>query len=133
MNTLEQLVREARKRRDDSIALARDHYKLSIKSIKHAARESRAAAPRNRRKRRKTTPNHGGDYSKMTTREAAELVLLERGPLSIIELTLDVMSRGCRAGDCPRAVGHAIRNALRYHEGRFFRDSEGRWVVINNY
>ena len=129
MNTLEQLVREARSRRDASISLAREHYKLNILDIKHAARNSRTAAPRKRRKRQKTTANHGGDYSKMTTKQAAELVLLDRGPLLIIELTLEVMSRGCRSGDCPRAVSHAIRNALRNHEGRFCRDAEGRWVA----
>ena len=63
----------------------------------------------------------------MSAIQAAEVVLREGEPLRLTELTLEVMARGCRAGDDPRAVAHAIRSAMRYHKCSFMRDKAGRW------
>ena len=127
MNTLEQLVKEARQRRDDAISQAREHYDQTVKGLKKASRKSRVVVKS--AKRYSAKHSELGDYSRMTTRAAAEALLLELGPLNLAELVVGLQARGHRSQDAPRRVSNAIRMALEYHEGRFSRDGEGRWVA----
>ncbi len=133
MNTLEQLVKEARERRDSTISQAREHYQQTVCGIKLASRKNRVIVTRGkkRRPRYNTKINHDGNFSSMSTRAAAEAVLRELGPLNLAELTVEVQRRGCRACDDPRVVAHAINNALLYHRDRFRRDGEGRWFLLS--
>jgi hypothetical protein len=66
----------------------------------------------------------------MTVVMAAESILKEGTPLTLVELTLEVQARGCRTGDNPRAVAHAIRGAFYYHRNRFQRDAKLRWSLV---
>ncbi len=133
MNELKQLLLEARQRRNAAISQARRHYDETVLALKQASREKHVIVRLKPRKRKyRGSSNHGGDYSKMTTRQAAELVLMDCGPMTLTEITIEVMRRGCRSGECPRAVSQSIRSSLFYHQRqgqRFSRDGEGRWVV----
>jgi hypothetical protein len=119
---------QARAKRDKLIRAARNEYTATVAEIAKLAkaiRQKRPSPPETRLVR------SGDDkpFSDMTAIEAAEAVLLEGEPLRLTELTLEVQARGCRAGDDPRAVAHAIRSAMRYHKCRFVRDKAGRWSV----
>ncbi len=130
MTTLKQLLLAARQRRNAAISQARRHYDETVHALKQASREKRVIVRFKPRKRKyRASSNHGGDYSKMTTRQAAELVLMDCGPMTLVELTIEVQGRGCRTGDSSRDVSQAIRSSLFYHEGRFSRDGEGRWAA----
>ncbi|QEG34860.1 HTH domain-containing protein [Bythopirellula goksoeyrii] len=127
MGDLKQLIKAARSRRNATIQQAREHYAQTVRALQKAARKTST-----RRKRHyRPNPDQGGDFSKLNTREAAESVLRELGPLTLVEITVEVMRRGCRSGENPRVVANAIFCALRYHEerGRFSRDGEGRWSI----
>ncbi len=127
MTPLEQLREKARVKRDKAIHKARQEYRVTVAEIRSMARRLGCRLPSNIPRQSKS--DHGGDYSKMTVRQAAESVLLDAGPLTMTELTLEVMQRGCRSDDSPRAVAHAIDGVFRYHVERFSRDEEGRWVA----
>lgn len=120
MDDLKQLLNAAKARRNATIQQAREHYAQTVRALQKAAR--RPTPPRKRYYR----PD--GDLSKLNTRQAAEVVLRELGPLTLVEITIEVMKRGCRSGKNPRVVSNAIFCALTYHKkrGRFFRDGEGR-------
>ncbi|MEN1682026.1 MAG: hypothetical protein AAGJ46_20795, partial [Planctomycetota bacterium] len=77
----------------------------------------------------KPAPGASGELEGYTAVAAAEVVLAERGPLSLIELAAEVQARGCRAGDDPRRLVENLRGSLRYHAGRFVLDEDGRWCV----
>jgi len=55
------------------------------------------------------------------------VVLREGKPLTLVELTIEIMNRGCRASDDPKVVANAVRGSLCYHKGRFRRDEAGQW------
>lgn len=119
---------QARAKRDRAIRAARNEYTATLAEITKLAkviRQKRPTPPETRLVR------SGGNkpFSEMTAIEAAETVLLEGEPLRLTELTLEVQARGCRSGDDPRAVAHAIRSAMRYHKCRFVRDKAGRWSL----
>jgi len=63
-----------------------------------------------------------------TAIQAAEAVLAEGKPLTLIELTIEVMKRGCRATDDPKVVANAIRGSLSYHKRRFLGMRRGGGV-----
>jgi hypothetical protein len=118
------LRRQARQNRDMAIASARAEYQNTLCEISRLARRLRRRRPRYYRTR------IGESYATMTAIRAAEAVLLEGHALTLVELTLEVQSRGCRSTDHPRAVAHAIRTAMQYHRTRFTRDASRRWSVI---
>jgi hypothetical protein len=129
MDAYAMLRLQARAKRDRAIRAARADYAhalTEITKLSKAIRQKRPAAIEARSVR------SGDDkpFSDMSAIEAAERVLLEGEPLRLTELTLEVQARGCRAGDDPRAVAHAIRSAFRYHHNRFRRDKAGRWGVV---
>jgi hypothetical protein len=119
---------QARAKRDRAIRAARSEYTATLAEIAKLAKTIR---------QKRSTPSEtrmvrSGDnkpFTDMTAIEAAFTVLLEGEPLRLTELTLEVQARGCRAGDDPRAVAHAIRSAMRYHKCRFVRDKAGRWEL----
>jgi hypothetical protein len=103
-----------------------------VKSIKSLAKLSKSIRQKRPAPHDARAVRSSGDkpYCDMTAIEAAERVLLEGTPLRLTELTVEVQARGCRMGDDPRAVAHAIRSAMRYHKVRFSRDKCGRWSVV---
>lgn len=119
---------QARAKRDRLIRAARNEYAATVVEIGKLAKaicQRRPTPPETRLVR----SGDGKPFSDMTAIEAAEAVLLEGEPLRLTELTLEVQARGCRAGDDPHAVAHAIRSAMRYHKCRFVRDKAGRWAI----
>jgi hypothetical protein len=66
----------------------------------------------------------------MTTVQAGEAVLREGQPMTLVEIVMEIMDRGHRSYDQPRAVLHALRGSFRYHKGKFTQDAEGRWGII---
>jgi hypothetical protein len=130
MDAYAMLRLQARAKRDRAIRAARNEYAATLAEITKLAKAMRRKRP--------TPPEtrlvRSGDdkpFSDMTAIEAAERVLLEGESLRLAELTLEVQSRGCRAGDDPRAVAHAIRSAMRYHRCRFEFDKKSlRWSVV---
>jgi hypothetical protein len=119
---------EARARREKAIRAARAEYaavNAEISRLSRIVQKCTPAAPEARRVLGKI----GKPFSEMTAIQAAEAVLREGEPLRLTELTVEVMARGCRVGDDPRKVAHAIRSAMKYHKCRFVRDKAGRWGV----
>src|SRR3981189_241877 len=111
---------QARAKRDRIIRAARAEYNSTLADISKLAKAIRQSRPKPS-EGRKVRSSDGKPFSDMTAIEAAEAVLLEGEALRLVELTLEIMARGCRAGDDPRAVSHAIRSAMRYHKLRFRR------------
>lgn len=127
MNTLEKLVEEARQRRDKAIANAHKRYKKRLEVINRKSRPVNLVSPKRRKRFPQRRLGPDGDYSKMYAIEAGEHVLRELGPMTLVELTIEVQRRGCRPGDAPRKLEHNLRVGLIYHSERFSRDREGRW------
>ena len=67
----------------------------------------------------------------MTATKAAETVLRESQPLTIIELVIALQRRGCRTYDNPRKVAKCLRSAFYYHRERFRQDAEKRWSILD--
>jgi len=129
MDTIKLLRLEARAKRDRLIRAARNECLATSAEITKLAKTIRQRPP-TRPGARRVLGDGNRPFSEMTAIEAAETVLREGEPLRLTELTLEVQSRGCRVGDDPRAVAHAIRSAMRYHKCRFMRDKAGRWCLI---
>jgi hypothetical protein len=129
MNPIQQLIADARTKRDSAITKARMDYRATmreIKSLQHRLRATKEKKPRYV-KPRKADPK--SPYFNMTTIQAAELVLREGKPLTLVELVVEVQERGCRMADDPRRVMRAIQGSLKYHSDRFRQDCEGRWSI----
>jgi hypothetical protein len=129
MDAYETLRRDAKKARDVAIALARARYKRAVNHINQLqSGMGTCKFPMQVSKIRRSpvdTP-----FNKLTMLEAAERVLLERGPLSVVELTVEIQGRGLRANDLPYKVAAAIKSAFHYHKDRFVRDETYRWIVV---
>jgi hypothetical protein len=126
-----QLRQQARAKRDRAIRAARDEYNATLADITKLSRLIRQKRPAIPQDARTVRSEDGKPFREMTVIEAAEQVLLEGRPLRLTELTLEIQSRGCRAGDDPRAVAHAIHSSFRYHKSRFARDKTMRWSVVD--
>ena len=67
----------------------------------------------------------------MTAIKAAETVLRESGPLTIVELVIALQSRGCRSFDDPRKLAKCLRSSFYYHRERIRKDRQGRWALVD--
>jgi len=131
MDGINLLKEEARAKRDKLIQYARNEYRLAIREIRTVERKLYSADSRRRVRLFKQFNTVGDDSLQSATAiQAAEVVLREGKPLTLVELTIEVMTRGCRANDDPKVVANALRGSLSYHKGRFSRDGEGRWIVL---
>ncbi len=132
MDGIKLLIAEARAKRDQAMREARHQYMLAIREIRAVDRKLRSADTRRRVRIFKHFNTTGGDTTlgEATAIQAAEVVLREGKPLTLVELTIEIMNRGCRASDDPKAVANAVRGSLFYHKGRFCRDGDGRWWVL---
>ena len=66
----------------------------------------------------------------LTARKAAEAVLRERGPLTLVEIAVEIQALGCRTLETPRQIVRAIREAFQYHADEFWQDADKRWSVV---
>jgi hypothetical protein len=62
---------------------------------------------------------------------AAAIILLDKQPLTLPEIVVEMQQRGCRSLDDPIRVSKALRGSFRYHRKRFSRDADGRWSVVD--
>jgi len=132
MDAYKSLRRQAQEKRDYAIRAARAEYAQALREIARLARIMRVAnhrLPPVQDRKVRYSDSDGKPFSGKTLVVAVETVLRDSGPLRLTELTLEVQRRGCRAGDDPRRVAHAIRSAFTYHRARFRRDKAGRWAV----
>lgn len=123
MDGFEQLKRQALLKRNAAILKARREYHAMLKEIKTLQRTMNAKRPGRPRK------SDASDFSGLQVAKVAREILREGKALTIVELTLEVQRRGCRALDDPRIVARAVRTGLRYHGREFRKDGAGRWFL----
>lgn len=132
MNPIQKLRQDALEKRDKAIKKARTDYRVAmreLKSIERLLRAEDAKKPRYHFNKIKGFESDDTSLRTMTVAMAAETVLREGKPMTLVDLTMEVQRRGCRTIDDPRAVLHAIRASFRYHRDKFVRNGEGRWAI----
>ena len=132
MNPIEVLYADARAKRDRAIQQARAEYHLNIQDIRAISRKLRCHGTKKPKYNAFRKPVRALNHScrELTVIAAAELVLREGKPMTLVELTLEVQRRGCRTNDDPHAVLSAINSSFQYHRDRFKRDADARWSLI---
>ncbi|MFO0790185.1 MAG: hypothetical protein U0805_12100 [Pirellulales bacterium] len=125
MDAIDLLKRDALAKRNAAILAAKREYQSALKEIAALQRKLGLKPPGRPRKRLPA-----GDPNLKATTVARE-VLLEGKPMTLAELTLEVQPPGCRVGDDPRAVAHAIDSGIRYYAREFRRDERGRWTITD--
>jgi hypothetical protein len=130
MDLYETLRRTAKKRYREDVTAAGERLRFAIKNINMLHKLMGEGPQRVRRNDgiRRSAPDT--PFAKLTSLEAAEATLIERGPLTIAALTVEVQSRGHRPTHDPRKLAHCIKSAFGHHKGRFVRDANLRWIVI---
>lgn len=133
MDTYELLRMKARERRDRIIKAARADYRRALKQIDKLLRALDDPADQCHRKV-PTLQFKSADESNalrhFTAIAAAEAVLNECGPMTLVELAVELQMRGCRTQDTPRQITRSLRESFRYHADRFRCDADKRWSVV---
>ncbi len=130
MDGIKLLRAEARAKRDKAMQEARIEYLLATREIRAVERKLRSADARRRvRRASRYMADRDESFKTLTVVQAAERLLQAGKPLTVVELTIELQRRGCRANDDPKAVANAVRSGLAYHGDRFYRDGAGRWVI----
>ena len=124
MDGIDLLLQQARTRRDTAILEAKREYQYAVREIGQLRDKLRLREPA---KPRRIAP---GEHPSLKATTVARAILMEGRPMTMVELTLEVQRRGCRSGDSPRAVFHAIQEGLRYYSRHFKRDEAGRWSIL---
>lgn len=130
MNPIQQLRQDAIQKRDKAIAAARQEYSAAIRQIKLTERLLRDKPNGRPKHRYPAVKAKNQSLAKHTAIGAAEAVLRELGPLTLVEIVLEMRLRGCRTEDDPRAIMRSVQTSFRYHADRFVRDAKGRWSVM---
>jgi hypothetical protein len=120
MDGIDLLRQQALINRNAAILKAKRDYHAALKEI-NKLRGKLRLKPHGRPRKVAEDPT-----LKPTT--VARDILMEGKAMTITELTVEAMRRGCRSSDDPRVVAHAIRSGLRYYRRHFKRDDQGRWV-----
>jgi hypothetical protein len=123
MDGIELLLQQALTKRDTAILEAKREYQYALRQIRQLKAKLRLRAPSTLRR---IAP---GEHPSLKATTVARAILLEGRPMTMVELVLEVQRRGCRSGDHPRAVAHAIRAGLRYYSREIRRDDNGRWAM----
>lgn len=125
MDAFEQLKAEALAKRDRTIATAKAECSETLRVLRSIRGKLRQAKPT-----RSMVPLvKSGDLSDASAVVAAEAVLHERGPLTLIEIVAEILARGCRPGDKPRKLAENLRSGFKYHAERFTRNEGDLWSV----
>ncbi len=123
MDGIDLLRQQALIRRNAAIQAAKREYHAALKEINALNRKLSLKMPG----RPKIQP---GGYSGLQASTVAMEILREGKAWSLIELTIEVQRRGCRAHDDPRVVANAVRSRLTYYRKLLKRDEAGRWSVV---
>jgi hypothetical protein len=124
MDGIELLLDQARTKRDTAILEAKREYHYALRQIRELRRKLRLRPPS---KPRRIAP---GEHPSLKATTVARAILLEGRPMTMVELVIEVQRRGCRTGDRPRAVAHAIRTGLRYYSREIKQDENGSWLLV---
>lgn len=130
MDAIEKLKAEARAKRDAAIKTAKLDYRTTLALIAKTKRQLERQPKSRLRRCFKPAPGASGELEGYTAVAAAEVVLAERGPLTLVEIAAEIQARGCRSGDDPRTLVENLRGSLKYHQGRFERGEDGRWQLV---
>ncbi len=132
MDPFKKLRDEAIQQRDSLIRHARSQYKLAIKEIR-TLQTRLAKRPHSQFSKlaykRLGIEEPKSDYARMTSVQAAKLVLAEGRPLILRELVMTMMSRGHREYEKLHVVTNATRNAMQYHPELFRLNEVGEWEL----
>jgi hypothetical protein len=118
MSTIDDLRRDARAYRDAKIRIARQECARTMADLDRIAK--RMGKPLQTH----WSPQADG----LSSTDHAQAILTERGPLTVLEITVEAQARGYRPDEKPRRVTHAIRATLLYHKTRFVRVGE-KWAL----
>jgi hypothetical protein len=118
MDSIEQLRCDARAHRDAKIRLARQECARTMADIDRIAR----------RMEKPLHTHYSPTAEGLSSTAHAQAILAGRGPLTVLEITVEAQARGYRPDDKPRRVTHAIRATLLYHKTRFVRVGE-KWAL----
>jgi len=129
MNAYQQPRQQAREQRDSVILKARSEYRQSISEIDTLERRVTGKKPQ-RSTVSRVLSCKGKPFCEVTVTKAAELILSEGKPLTLVELVLEIQRRGCHAGDDPRKLVHSLQSAFYYHRDRFRKGEAGRWFLM---
>ena len=133
MDAIELLRQQALDRRNKAIQKAKREYSLALHEIKALATKLRLSRRGRPRKAAYDDPIIGGDNScyGQTVIRTIDTILGEGKALTLVELTIEVQRRGCRARDDSRLVAGVVRNTLTRYKDLYQRDEVGRWSVIS--
>src|SRR4051812_6588019 len=123
MDGIDLLRQQARIRRNAAIQAAKQDYHAALMDIAALARKL------NLKQRGRPCKIGASDYTGLKATTVAMEILREGKAWSLVELTIEVQRRGCRAHDNPRAVANAVNGGLRYYRKQLKRDESGRWSV----
>jgi hypothetical protein len=122
MNHKQTLIAAAAAKRDAAIKKATLQYRRDVREIRAANRPAGYEYDQ-----RKAVNDSLRDF---TAIGAAETILRERNkPTFMVDIVIEIQSRGCRTSDDPRAVMASIGSSFRYHPDKFIQDAEGRWSI----
>jgi hypothetical protein len=126
MDPLKLLRDKARQNRDKAIYNARADYRETMRQLSTLCRQLAAGEYT---RLGNPTPT---DFSLkgMPVVRAAAIILLDKQPLTLAEIVVEMQKRGCRSLDDPVRVNKTLRSSFRYHRGKFVKDAGGRWSVV---
>lgn len=120
MDQIERLKLKAKRDRDTAIRQAREDYHATLADIRRLSQTLNKVARRRRSRPGLKVPS---------VASLAELILRECGPMTLVEIVVEIRERGLR-DDEPHALVRNLRASLRHHVGTFWQDGE-RWRVAN--
>ena len=123
MDAFEKLKAEATAKRDRAIARAKREYSETLATLRDVKYKLR----RKPTKRNLAPQLVSNDFSGVSMVVAAEAILRERGPLTLLEIVAEAQARGCKREGDPRQLRELLRSGLKYHSTRFVRLEDGKW------
>jgi hypothetical protein len=126
MDPLKLLRDKARQTRDRAIYNARAEYRETMRQLSTLCRQLSAGEYTRLGNQMPTDFSLNG----MPVVRAAAIILLEKQPLTLAEIVVEMQKRGCRSLDDPIRVSKTLRSSFRYQRGKFVHDAGGRWSVV---
>jgi hypothetical protein len=132
MDTFKALRLQAKAKRDKARKAAQTEYHADLAEIRRLRAMLMGPLPTVPRKfNTALLPAPRDDaYRVLSTVEAASRAIRQHGPLTIVEIVIDIQSHGHRSGDDPRRIVRAISTGFRKYPTRFSCDADKRWSVV---
>jgi hypothetical protein len=133
MEHFQAIQQQARKKRDAAIKAAQAEYLQTVQDlrrIRHALSEGPVTKPCKRVSPASLPRAKNDSMRGWPAFRAALAVLEQRGPTTLVELTVAIQANGCRTLDDPRRVMHALHASFKYHGDKYRCDDQKRWTVV---